>query len=370
MKDTLISFIEKAKKTHKDKFDYSKSVYVNSKTKIKVICQNHGEFYVTPSNHIFGVGCKKCIIDNNRKKSSLFIEEANLVHNFKYNYNNIEYINNNTKIKILCFSHGLFEQTPKNHLKNHGCSKCAIESTSEQLRLTQKEFIEKSNIKHKNLYNYNKSIYVNNYEKVIITCLQHGDFKIRPHQHFNGIGCSKCSGNHQYSTEEFIKKCKKVHNNKYDYTKTNYINGKSKIIIICSKHGEFQQTASHHLSGVACSGCNESKGEKKIREFLNENNIKFIAQKKFNDCVNPINGCKLKFDFFLPENNTCIEFDGMQHFKPIKYFGGLSHFKQVIKFDSIKNGFCDKQNIKLIRIKYNDKIIEKLKKELEFYSFS
>ena len=159
------------------------------------------------------------------------------------------------------------------------------------------------------------------------------------------------------NTEEFIRKAKQVHKGRYDYSLVNYTRTHSKIIIICKKHGEFKQTPHKHLIGTGCPICQESKGENKIRLFLKSNNIIFISQKKFKDCKNIQ---KLPFDFYLPDYNTCIEFDGIQHYKPINYFGGVKRLKYQIFCDNIKSKYCLKNNIELIRIKYDQDIISSL----------
>lgn len=95
--------------------------------------------------------------------------------------------------------------------------------------------------------------------------------------------------------------------------------------------------------------------------FLNENNITYEFQKKFIDCLNKKTNKHLKFDFYLPKYSICIEYDGIQHSMPVKFFGGIKKFKELQKRDEIKNDFCIKNNIKLIRIKYDELVSERLK---------
>jgi very-short-patch-repair endonuclease len=112
-----------------------------------------------------------------------------------------------------------------------------------------------------------------------------------------------------------------------------------------------------HLRGSGCPLCKESKGEEEISKLLKENNIKFIRQHKFDDCRDK---SRLPFDFYIPLLNMCIEYDGLQHFKPILYFGGQDKFEKTINRDKIKNDYCEKSGIILIRISYKGKILEKL----------
>ena len=125
------------------------------------------------------------------------------------------------------------------------------------------------------------------------------------------------------------------------------------IKIICKDHGIFEQVPTSHLRGDGCLKCNKSKGNNRILEYLNENNIEFIEEKTLTDCVNKK---KLPFDFYLPHKNILIEFDGKQHYEPIEYFGGINSLKSQIKRDLIKREYCENNNILLIIIRYDDDI--------------
>lgn len=236
------------------------------------------------------------------------------------------------------------------------------------VKQTTEQFIEKSKKIHNNRYDYSLVNYTNNHINVRIICPIHGEFSQQPINHLNGQGCRKCSSIRQsklqqYTTDIFIEKSHKIHQNKYDYSLADYTDSFNKIEIICRKHGMFRQLPSDHIRGIGCPKCNESKGERTIREFLITNNIKFEYQKKFNDCkfINI-----LPFDFYLEEKNICIEYDGEQHYKPKIAWGGEESLKiQRIK-DKIKTKFCIKNQIILIRIKYSDNIKNKLLEILNF----
>jgi len=156
----------------------------------------------------------------------------------------------------------------------------------------------------------------------------------------------------------------KTHGNKYDYSLVEYINTYTPVIIICKKHGNFTQIPRDHIRGYECPLCNESKGERTINKYLNEHKIDFINQQIFDSCVSVKNN-KLKFDFYLPKYNICIEYDGLQHYKPIKHWGGEDGLSKRMCNDEIKNKYCRDNNIKMIRIKYNDDIDNILKKLFE-----
>ena len=140
---------------------------------------------------------------------------------------------------------------------------------------------------------------------------------------------------------------------KYIENDSDYINSHSIIKITCSKHGDFYQKCYKYRQGQGCPKCNQSKGEKEIEMVLKMKNIKYQYQKKFDNCKNKRS---LPFDFYLPMMNICIEYDGIQHFESIEFFGGKEALKKLIKNDDIKDKYCRENNIKLIRISYKDDI--------------
>lgn len=130
-------------------------------------------------------------------------------------------------------------------------------------KLTTEEFIEKATKIHSNKFNYNKTIYTGSKNKLIITCPVHGDFEQEATSHLQGADCLKCVNKNQTkTTEDFIKDAKKVHGNIYKYSKTKYKNKRSKVIITCRKHGDFEQVASNHLSGKICKLCSNEITQK------------------------------------------------------------------------------------------------------------
>ena len=228
-------------------------------------------------------------------------------------------------------------------------------------KLTNQEFIQKSKEIHDNKYDYSLVNYINNRIKVKIICKKHGVFEQEPKSHLNQKqGCPKCSKNYKLTTNTFIKKAKEIHNDKYDYSLVNYINTKTKVKIICKKHGIFEQIPDNHIhKKYGCPICNNSKGELKIIKYLENNKIQFETQKTFN-------GLKYKqslyYDFYLSDYNICIEFDGEQHFTKYRFEKDDKKLKIRQLRDQIKNNFCKNNDIKLIRIKYNENIEKSLNK--------
>lgn len=299
------------------------------------------------------------------------IEKFKIVHNYLYDYSTSNLIPNgkHPKINIICKIHGEFIQRIDHHLSGSGCQLCKKDTLSKSNLSNITDFVTKANTIHNNFYDYSKSVYKTAKTKLIIVCPIHGEFKQTPDSHLANHGCKLCGdlkvsekhNNTRKSSTDFINEANRVHNNLYDYSNINYINNKTKINIICTKHGEFKQTPSNHLFGKGCPTCNSSKGEIEILKVLSDSNINFIEQHTFDDLYNSNNTKKLRFDFYIPELNVCIEFDGIQHYEPIDFFGGEDAFKKQQLNDNLKNEYCKSNNIKLIRIKEVSSIKEILK---------
>ena len=290
-KKTIEQFILEAKLVHGDRYDYSESIYTGSRNKITIYCKEHGYFDQIAYNHIKGHKCFDCMVDEMRYDKETFITKANIVHNNFYDYSNVEYIDSKKHVEIICPIHKSFYQQPSMHLSGQHCPDCA----NDQLKLKLQDFIDRANIIHNNYYDYSKVVYINNY---------------------------------------------------------------TKVEIICPIHKSFFQQPDLHLCNQGCPSCKISKSEKLIIKLLKENNIEYINQKRFDDCRNVL---PLPFDFYLPELNITIEFQGKQHYEPIEYFGGLKTLEYIQKNDKIKVKYCKQNKIKLLKIKYNEDITKKLK---------
>ena len=202
-----------------------------------------------------------------------FIKKSKEIHGNKYDYSKVNYVNNHTNVCIICPKHGEFWQRPNNHLHGCGCPKCKSEKIGNLKRGNIYDFIEQAKVVHDDKYDYSKVDYVNNRIKVCIICPEHGDFYQSPNHHLQGHGCPMCKNVFKSNTEQFIKKSKEMHGNKYDYSKVDYINNKTKVCIICPKHGEFWQTPKNHLSGQGCNKCAIEYKNIKSR-FTNDDFIK------------------------------------------------------------------------------------------------
>lgn len=285
-----------------------------------------------------------------KKTKEEFIGDSIKIHNEKYDYSLVEYVSNGVKVKLICPIHGMFEVRPNDHLsKKVGCNKCSNAAISKSNNV-KKNIIERFNIIHNFKYDYSHSEYSRTDNKIKIICPTHGEFLQSPHHHLNGVGCQKCGNVYKPTTEEFIEQSIKIHGVNYDYTKVKYKNNATKINIICPIHGMFGVRPNDHLSKKSgCPICKLSKGEILIKQFLDDNKIDYVREKTFDECNYEK---KLRFDFYIPKQNICIEYDGEQHYKSLKCFGGDEELKKIKKRDKIKNKFCVDNGINLIRIPY------------------
>lgn len=174
-----------------------------------------------------------------------------------------------------------------------------------------KNFINKSNLIHNYKYDYSESIYINAHTKLIIMCPEHGKFKQTPNAHLNGRNCPMCYKNCKiYNTGEFIKRAEYKHNYRYDYSKVKFLNNNTKITITCKIHGDFEQLPTTHLVGSGCKKCSLSYGRKE-ELWLNSLNIKIKRHFRIKNYI---------VDGYDESTNTIYEFNGdYWHGNPNKY---------------------------------------------------
>ena len=315
----LSDFIQKARNVHGEKYDYSKSLYLGSREKIEIICPLHGSFFQLATNHLNGRGCKECskikITRNQSSNTEEFISKARNIHGDKYDYSLVDYENNHTQVEIICTEHGKFLQSPKDHLSGRGCPICGRERSNEDIKsrmmLSEDEFIKRANEVHGNKYDYSLVNYKDTRTKVEIVCKKHGSFFQSPNKHMQGRGCKVCGRErtieHNFLTlDDFIRKAKNVHRDKYDYSKSLYTGADNKLEITCVKHGKFLQTPHNHLKGTNCPSCGASisKPEIKLKDFIRS----FYKGEIITNSKNIIPPMEL--DIFVPTLNLAIEFNG------------------------------------------------------------
>lgn len=252
------------------------------------------------------------------------------------------------KVCIICPEHGEFWQTPAQHLSGAlGCKAC----WSEKYSKSTEDFIKEAIKIHGDKYNYSKTIYKTARQKVTIICPKHGEFEQLANAHLQGEGCFQCERERRAkSTENFIKEAKKVHGDTYDYCKVNYINRNTPVIIICPKHGEFEQLPSNHLQGKGCSHCKSKEQaalfNRLVEDFPNEE----ILYEVGNRIVPWLEG--QRFDIYFPKYNIAIEYNGPQHYMPIQKLGGELAYLKTIERDREKRKKCEENGCVLFELKY------------------
>lgn len=205
---TTKEWIEKAKKIHGNKYDYSNTIYKTRHEKLFIICREHGEFKQGAASHLAGSGCSNCSHLNRAYTNKEFINKARLVHSDLYDYSLVEYKNAKTNIKIICKikNHGIFQQKPGLHLNGNICPKCSIFNR----RIIFSEFLKRAKKIHGNLYIYFEDSYLFLTTKMSIQCsICNFIFLQTPHKHLLKRGCPKCARlNSSFSKNGFIKYCK------------------------------------------------------------------------------------------------------------------------------------------------------------------
>lgn len=260
---TTAEFIERARKVHGDRYDYSQANYVNSATPLTIICPVHGSFNQTSGNHFKGKGCPQCALlhraKSRTKSTEQWIAEAREIHGDYYDYSKAQYTGQNNEVTIDCPKHGEFKQKPKVHLMGSGCPQCGVVKISEKKRANTDSFINNARAMHGEKYDYSETEYITSTDNVRIICPKHGVFEQIPSNHLRGKGCPACGNVERYGTDGFIDRARNAHGDKYDYSKTEYVNAYTKVEIICPLHGVFMQKATHHVSGIGCPGCKLDK---------------------------------------------------------------------------------------------------------------
>lgn len=204
--NTKEEFIEKAREVHSDKFDYSKVDFKGVTKQVIITCPIHGDFLQEPRNHIKGMGCQKCY-GHYKLTTEEFIEKAKKMFP-QYDYSTTVYEGSFKKIKLICPEHGEIFMTPNSLLSGRGCNACGAKRAQMKNRMNPSDFLLKAREVHGWKYDYSKAEYTNTDTKVCIICPEHGEFWQTPHHHLNGSGCPECGRNDLTETKlyEDIKK--------------------------------------------------------------------------------------------------------------------------------------------------------------------
>lgn len=316
--------------------------YKTMNDKLDFECKNGHTFSMTFSKYYYsGRRCRKCHDEQTRIKVT---EVINYLKNHLPGYSIVEntYVKASEKSEFICPEGHHFKQTFIQLKYNHLCPECFKLKRELNSEIANNVFAEDG---YKLI-----GTYVNQSEKVLVECPNGHQTKISLTKFKRGNRCPLCQHQSFKYSQEFVEEYFKS----YGYTVIDeYKGNQEKIKTICPNGHTFITTLGMFKNQKCrCTQCNQhSKGEDIISEILLENNVDYIPQYRFNDCKDVKT---LPFDFYLPDLNICIEFDGIQHFEPVKKFGGMEAYEKTKKHDNIKTQYCLNNNIELIRIGYLD----------------
>ena len=328
--------------------------YYDSHRPILHDCKLHNiQWKASPASILQGCGCKICgiekVAESLRKGHYQYVEEVNKINPYILVLG--DYVGAFDKILHKCLIDDYeWHVTPNNILSGYGCPKC-----SGNIKKSHEQYVEQVSLINKNIEVIEK--YINSITPILHTCLIDGyNWYASPDSILRGTGCPKCGGTLKKTHDEYVQELFKI--NPDIMVIGEYINGKTPILHKCKiDNFEWYGIPNNMRRRGGCQRCNESSGEREVRQYLERNNIKYIFQYPFNDCcdTNP-----LPFDFYLLDYNYCIEYQGKQHYEPIDFFGGQKNFEYIIKHDNIKNEYCKNNGIKLLRIPYYKNVEEEL----------
>jgi len=312
---TQEQFLTRMREIHKDKYDFSKSIYINRSSKVTFVCHEHGEISMVADALLVGKGCVQCGYADARETwkvdSSEFITKAINLHGNKFDYLLVpKEVWLTEDITIICPVHGEFLTTVRKHLKKYGCVKCAKDGEGFKKRLTNAEFVEKSTAVHGDLYDYSEVKYTTSKDKVKIFCKKHEKYFLQvAADHMVGKGCPLCKWDkivaaNTITTEEFIERMLPIYGGKYSYKNTTYIGYQEKTTVTCDTHGDFTATPDSLLHGHGCSRCarTESQVEDRIAGELEKYTTVIRRDRS-------VLG-RRELDIILPDKNIAIEYNG------------------------------------------------------------
>ena len=336
--------------------------YINGRTKIIFKCSKGHIYTQNPKSHLQGRSCPKCAIQkrvNNRK--GLNAKKTSQEYYNECKQKNLDlpiewYVNNSTPIKHLCrICNTTYIQSPGSHLQGRSCPKCGVKKRSNIRTKTFKQYYKECKERGLDLPIED---YINARTKIKHKCKNGHIYMQSPDSHLTGQGCSKCNNNKKKTPQNYYDECKK---RGLDLPIRNYVNAITKIKHKCNKGHIYLQSPDKHLQYYGCPICNESHGERFIRNYLDNNNIKYEPQKKFKDLKDKT---YLSYDFYLPKQNMLIEYQGEQHYESNAYFGGEKQLELQQLHDKMKKDYAKANGYKLLELHYSLDTQEKVTKYL------
>lgn len=357
---TREEFIAAAVRVHGDKYGYDRVRYVNGTTEVEIFCKKCGRtFEQKPKVHIAGHGCTYCA-NNKPMGIAEFVRRAREVHGDNYTYEKSVYTTNKAKVTVTCRKHGDWSANAYDFLHGHGCPQCGIDAVKQKRRMTQDEFIARCRERHGDEYDYSYAVYRGKRQKVTIVCRKHGAFEQWPDGHLSGQGCPACkfekeSKMNAKGRDKFIEEALQVHGGFYGYDKVVYVNNKTNVTVTCPIHGDFDVMPQDHIQRMnGCPKCQCSKGETAVRVWLEAHGIKFDWHKVIRTDMAIGRRKKFVADFYIAERNLIIEYNGEQHYRPKKEWGGDEQLAWQQARDQALRDYCGQERIGLLEIPYTD----------------
>lgn len=335
-KTTFLTRLKNSRPDVFDKYEYDNipEDIPNLRRKATFRCIEHGDFELSIKLLLNGkCECPVCSSEDYRKRrEDAAMKKVHEVHGETYDYSLLRFTSVDETVEIGCKHHGFFRQKMVSHMRGSKCPKCVKAAE----RMSFDEFIVRSREIHGDRYDYDQDSFVAYSSPVRISCSRHGWFLQRAGSHVNGMGCRDCAKDISRSTtEQFIDSAKVVHGDRYDYSRSVYLNSKTPIEIICQSHGSFWIRPNGHVSSrMGCQRCWESKGEAALAAELNRLGIRFLKEYK-------VPGYRYRYDFYLIDDDIYIEFHGKQHYESVEIFGGEKGFFETRKRDSSKKEILD-----------------------------
>lgn len=342
--------------------------YMDSHTPTKHYCtEHHITFDIRPYDALKGKGCKYCRSD--KIKNALMKTADEYVEELSYKNPTTqlvgEYKGTDTPTEHYCSIHNIvWDARPSNILHGKGCQQCKSEKIANGLRKSESEYVIELSSKNPNIEL--RGTYVNSITPVEHYCNKHDVFfNITPISALKGCGCRQCSAEKLRAAllktrEEYL--CELKEANPSILLVGEYVGANINTLHKCLVCGcEWSVRPNNVLHGCGCPSCNQSKGEQKVKLWLEQNSISFTPQKKFEDCCDKR---PLPFDFYLDSFNICIEYQGIQHYESVDAFGGTESLEYTQYHDKIKKDYCELNDILLICIPYWEDVNEYLNQNL------
>ncbi len=359
------TFILKARKVHGDKYTYDATVYSGVDTKVIISCPLHGHFEQTARVHLAGCGCQKCGLSENgqvsyasRQKLSQeeVIRRIQAVHGDRYDVSQIDYKSVKEKIKLVCSLHGEFSILPSNvYYQRQGCHACGKLATSLSMRATQEDVIKRFQNAHGGLYDYSQVVYTGNIDKVKIICSVHGPFWQRANIHMDGHGCAACGNSLPYTAETFAKRAAVVHSNKFGYERVVYRDNKTRVVITCPEHGDFEQLPMSHLAGKGCWKCRTRAYSKQQIAWLEWRSVRdgVYIQHALNEGEHIIANSSYRADGYSRASHTVFEYAGSYwHGSPLTPLNPAIHPIRKVSFSELYQATL-RRNAHIVENGYN-----------------